>query len=132
MTLGSRDKQQTSKNHHLIQAMGHAIDGIIEVLKEERNMRYHVLAAILAILVAFFLHISSMEWLWILLAIFVVFTAEFLNTVTEAVTDLIVDHHFELNVKKAKVVAAGGVLISAIFAVIVGLVIFVPHFLAII
>lgn len=53
MTMGSRDKQQTSKNHHLIQAMGHAIDGIIEVLKEERNMRYHVLAAILAILVAF-------------------------------------------------------------------------------
>lgn len=60
------------------------------------------------------------------------FTAEFLNTVTEAVTDLIVDHHFELNVKKAKDVAAGGVLISAIFAVVVGLVIFVPHFLAII
>lgn len=95
-------------------------------------MRYHLLAACLAIIMSILLHISAMEWLWILLAIFVVFTSEFLNTVTEAVTDLIVDHHYELNVKKAKDVAAGGVLISAIFSVLVGLIIFIPRILAII
>ena len=112
--------------------MRHAIDGIIQVLREERNMRYHLLAACLAIIMSILLHISAMEWLWILLAIFVVFTSEFLNTVTEAVTDLIVDHHYELNVKKAKDVAAGGVLISAIFSVLVGLIIFIPRILSII
>ncbi len=101
-------------------------------LREERNMRYHLLAACLAIIMSILLHISAMEWLWILLAIFVVFTSEFLNTVTEAVTDLIVDHHYELNVKKAKDVAAGGVLISAIFSVLVGLIIFIPRILSII
>ncbi|WP_083673354.1 diacylglycerol kinase family protein [Limosilactobacillus caccae] len=130
--MDSHDNHQTGKNHHLLQAMGHALDGIKQVLKEERNMRFHVAAAVLACLVAALLQISAMEWLWILLAIFVVFTAEFLNTVTEAVTDLLVDHHYDLNVKKAKDVAAGGVLISAFFAVLVGLIIFVPRFLAII
>lgn len=40
--MDSRDKHQTEKNHHLIQAMCHAIDGIIQVLREERNMRYHL------------------------------------------------------------------------------------------
>lgn len=130
--MDSHDNHQTEKNHHLIQAMGHALDGIKQVLREERNMRFHVCAAIVACLVAAFLRISAMEWLWILLAIFVVFTAEFLNTVTEAVTDLLVNHHYDLNVKKAKDVAAGGVLISAIFAVLVGLIIFVPRLLAII
>ena len=130
--MDSRDKHQTEKNHHLIQAMCHAIDGIIQELREERNMRYHLLAACLAIIMSILLHITAMEWLWILLAIFVVFTSEFLNTVTEAVTDLIVDHHYELNVKKAKDVAAGGVLISAIFSVLVGLIIFIPRILAII
>lgn len=132
MTMGSHDKQQVGKNHHLVQAMNHAMDGIKQVLREERNMRFHVVAAIIACVVAAFCKISAMEWLWILLAIFVVFTAEFLNTVTEAVTDLLVGHHFDLNVKKAKDVAAGGVLISAIFSVLVGLIIFIPRFLAII
>lgn len=132
MNMGSPDKHQTGKNHHLIQAMGHAIDGITQVLREERNMRYHVAAAIITIVVAVLLRITVMEWLWILLAIFMVFTAEFLNTVTEAITDLIAGHHYELNVKRAKDVAAGGVLIAALFAVLVGLIIFVPRLVAII
>ena len=130
--MDSRDKHQTDKNRHLIQAIRHGNDASIQVLREERKMRYDLLAACLAIIMSALLQISAMEWLWILLAIFVVFTSEFLNTVTEAVTDLIVDHHYELNVKKAKDVAAGGVLISAIFSVLVGLIIFIPRILAII
>ncbi|WP_423241714.1 diacylglycerol kinase family protein [Limosilactobacillus fermentum] len=63
------------------------------------------------------------------LAIFTVISAEFTNTVVEALVDLIVRHHFDLNAKHAKDVAAGAVLCAASFAVVVGLLIFVPHLL---
>lgn len=129
MIMGSNDSHQVGKNHHLVQAMGHAFAGIVTILKEERNMRFHVLAAIAAILVGWLLKISTADWLWVLLVIFLVFAAEFLNTVTEAVTDLLVQHHYDVNVKKAKDVAAGGVLLAALFAVLVGLIIFVPRIL---
>lgn len=125
--MDSKDNQhQTGKNHHLIQAMRHAIDGIASVLKEERNMRYHLLAGTLVVLGGFICHLSRFEWMWILLAILLVFSAEFLNTVTEAVTDLLSEHHYDPYVKRAKDVAAGGVLLTAIFAVIIGLLVFIP------
>jgi undecaprenol kinase len=127
MSMGSRDKHQVTKNNHLLQAMSHAFDGIITMLREERNMRYHVLAAFLVVLAGIFFHIRATDWLWLLLVIFLVFAAEFLNTVTEAVTDLLVSHHYDVEVKKAKDVAAGGVLIAACFAVLVGLIIFGPY-----
>lgn len=132
MNMGSKDKHQVGKNNHLIQAMGHAVDGIVTMLREERNMRYHVLAAVLVILLAIVLKVSASDWLWLLLAIFLVFAAEFLNTVTEAVTDLLVSHRYNVEVKKAKDVAAGGVLIAACFAVGVGLIIFGPRVLQLI
>ena len=124
--MASKDSRQTEKNHHLIQAMGHAMDGIFDVISQERNMRYHLTAAIVVVILGF-LRVDRLEWLWLLLAILVVFSAEFLNTVTEAVTDLLGEHHYDVNVKKAKDVAAGGVLITAIFAVLVGLIIFLPR-----
>lgn len=132
MAMNPRDKHQTGKNHHLIQAMRYAIDGIIQALREECSMRYHLLAAYSAIIMSVLLQISVTERLRILLTIFVVFIPEFLNTVTEAVTDLIAGHHYKLNVKKARNVAAGGALASAIFSVLVGLTTLVPRILAII
>jgi undecaprenol kinase len=127
--MASKDNHQVEKNHHLIQAMGHAWDGIIDVVTQERNMRYHLLAAVTVIILGFLLNVDRLEWLWLLLAILVVFSAEFLNTVIEAVTDLLGEHHYDVNIKKAKDVAAGGVLITAIFAVLVGLIIFLPKLL---
>lgn len=132
MSMDSNDKHQVTKNRHLLQAMGHAFDGIVAMLRDERNMRFHVLAAVLAVMVGWWLKISTEDWLWILLVIFLVLAAEFLNTVTEAITDLLVGHHYDINVKKAKDVAAGGVLLAALFAVAVGAIIFVPRLLALI
>lgn len=127
MSMDSKDKRQVGKNHHLYQAMTHAVEGIIMMLREERNMRFHVLAALVALLVGWWFRISRSDWLWLLLVIFLVFAAEFLNTVTEAVTDVMVNHQYDVDVKKAKDVAAGGVLLAACFAVVVGLIIFGPH-----
>lgn len=126
MAMGSQDKHQVEKNRHFIQALGHAWDGVKDVVKKERNMRFHIVATILVIIVAFWLQVNVFEWLWLLSAIFVVFAAEFANTIVEELVDLVVHHHYDLDAKYAKDIAAGVVLLAAFYAVLVGLFIFWP------
>ncbi len=85
--------------------------------------------AILALGLGTWLQLSINEWLWVTLAIFVVVVAEVLNTVVEAIVDLLVGHHYDAEAKKAKDVAAGGVLIAAFFAVVIGCLVFIPELL---
>ena len=72
------------------------------------------------------------EWLWLLLAVFLVWLAEIINTIFENVVDMFTDFHFHPIGKKVKDMAAGAVLLTAGFAVLVGLILFVPKILQII
>lgn len=123
--MGLNDKQ-TTKNRHFVQAMKHAVVGIWTVIRDERNMRYHLLAAIVAVGSGWYFKISELEWLMIALAIFFVVVSEFANTIAESLTDLIVRNHYDPLAKKIKDVAAGSVLLAATFAVVVAIIIFVP------
>jgi undecaprenol kinase len=105
-----------------------AITGIKTALWTERNMRIHLLVSVLVILCAVFFSISKLEWLFILIAIGGIFSLELINTAIERVVDLITDEYHPL-AKQAKDVAAGAVFIYAIMAVIIGLLIFLPHVL---
>ncbi|KRO10714.1 diacylglycerol kinase [Paucilactobacillus hokkaidonensis] len=125
--MDSHDKQ-TTKNHRFTQALYHAIHGTWDVFSRERNMRYHVTAAVVAVIAGFWFKISEQEWLWIIFAIFFVFLSEFANTVAESLTDLIVRGRYDPLAKRIKDVSAGSVLLSATFAVIVGAIIFIPKF----
>lgn len=128
MNMDSPDKKQVTKNHRLMQAMWHASQGVWEVISQERNMRYHLVASVLVVICGLWLHIHPWEWLWLFLAIFTVFSAEFMNTVAESFCDLLVGHKYDVHVRKIKDVSAGAVLLAAGFAVVVGLIIFVPAF----
>lgn len=129
MSTGSPGKQ-TEKNHHFRQALRHSWAGACWVIQAERNMRLHLLAAGLALVCGLWLGLTRQEWLWIVLAIFSVWGAEFANTVVESLVDLVVAHQYEIDAKRAKDVAAGGVLLAAVFAVIVGLLILGPRLVA--
>lgn len=131
MVMGSPDKHQVDKNRHFLQALGHAWDGVKVVVKQERNMRFHLFAAVMVILAAIWLQVNVVEWLWLLSAIFVVLASEFANTIVEQIVDLVVNHHYDLNAKYAKDVAAGAVLLAAFYAVVVGLFILGPRLLAV-
>ncbi|MGX7127100.1 diacylglycerol kinase family protein [Enterococcus wangshanyuanii] len=120
-----KDKQ-TEKNKHFIASLEFALQGIKTVFKEERNMRTHVLMGILAVVIGFVFRLSIAEWLWLLLAIFLVLVVEIINTVFENVVDMFTDFHFHPIGKKIKDMAAGAVLLTSGFAVIVGLLLFVP------
>jgi len=89
-------------------------------------MRVHLTIAFLAILTGLILRISAIEFAILFLTIAIVLIAEMLNTVLELCVDLASPQYHPL-AKIAKDVSAGAVLLSAIFAVIIGLFIFVPH-----
>lgn len=114
--------------HSLIQSFKHAIKGLKFVLEHERNMRTHCLAAVLAIAMSAYLHISKIEWMFVIMAVTIVFIAESINTAFELLLDYANGKRYHSTVKMFKDIAAGGVLIAVINAVIVGYIIFMPLF----
>lgn len=125
--MDSQDKHQTTKNHHFTQAFKHALDGILDIIHHEPNMRYHMIFALGALLCGIILRISRMDWLWITLAIFTVILTEFANTIAESLSDLVTHGRYDPLVKRVKDVAAGAVVVAALFAVITGGLVFMPR-----
>lgn len=124
--MALKDKQQTGKNKYLSQAIGHALNGIGDVIVSERNMRFHLVSTVVVILAGLLCRLSLSNWLWLATAVFAVLVAEMINTICEWLCNLVVGSHFNPLVKKIKDAAAGMVLLVAVFAVIVGLAVFVP------
>ncbi|MBI2120168.1 MAG: diacylglycerol kinase family protein [Parcubacteria group bacterium] len=113
------------KRVHII-SFKHAWDGIWYSLTTQPNFQVHVIAAFAVIFAAWYFQVTKVEWIMLLFAIALVFVAEMLNTAIESVTDILI-LEFNKHAKIAKDVAAGMVLLSAVFAVVVGLIIFFPY-----
>jgi diacylglycerol kinase len=94
-------------------------------------LRIHFIAAGLAIVIAPFLQVSMLELLILLLTILIVLVTELINTAIEFSVDLI-SPEFNHLAKKAKDVSAAAVLIAAIFAAIIGVLIFLPKAISLI
>ena len=109
-----------------IQSITHAVRGVTEMLKSEHNAWVHLFATICTISTAYLLDVNATEWCFLILAIMAVWVSEALNTAFEFLCD-VASPEFHPLVKKSKDVAAGAVLLSAIGAVIIALIIFVPH-----
>ena len=114
------------QNNKIRHSFGFAISGIVHALRNNRNLKIHLLLTILVIIASFLLNLTRVEKLIVLVMIVLVFSAEMVNTALEEMTDLITEEHKQ-EAKAAKDVAAGMVLVTAIGAIIVGVVIFVPY-----
>jgi len=101
------------------------------MLKSQQNAWIHAFATVAVVMAGFVLGISPAEWCWLVLAIIAVWMAEALNTAIEFLAD-VASPEFHPLVKKAKDVAAGAVLISAIGALIIGIIILGPYVLKLI
>ena len=108
-----------------MQSFSHAFNGIKILLSEEHNVWIHLLAACIAIVLGFVLHVSETEWVALLFAIGFVLAMEAINSAIENLADYISPDKNEL-IKKVKDISAAAVLISAIAALCVGLIIFLP------
>ncbi|AVK99937.1 diacylglycerol kinase family protein [Pediococcus inopinatus] len=124
--MALKDKRQTEKNHTFIQSLAHASHGVARIFKQEKNMRVHGGLAILVILLAIVLQISIFEWYWVLACIGGMLVTETFNTISENLVDLITGKTYSELGKHIKDMAAGGVLICAIFSAVIGLCIFIP------
>jgi diacylglycerol kinase len=112
----------------IINSFKYAIEGIVSSFRTERNMKIHVLATIIVIILGLMLKINTIEWCFCVISIVLVISAELFNTAIETIVDMISIEKNE-KAKLAKDISAGAVLILAIGASIVGLVIFIPKIL---
>ncbi|MDY0096962.1 MAG: diacylglycerol kinase family protein [Candidatus Dojkabacteria bacterium] len=110
----------------ILKSQRHAIDGILSIVKNERNFRIQLVVAMLVVLISFLLKISHSDWIAVGFLITLVLISEAFNSVIEALCDTI-SHEYRVNIKYAKDVSAGAVLVSAILSVILGLIIFMPY-----
>ena len=115
-----------------VQAFGYAFTGWWFVIRTQRNAWIHMVVSISVLLLSFALHIDATGWALILLAITLVWIAEFLNTALEAVVDLATNHQQHELARVGKDVGAAAVLIAAFSSVIIGLLVLGPPLWAII
>ncbi len=100
------------------------------MLVSQHNAWIHALVTVLVCLTGFYFGFTKSEWCWIILAIVTVWTAEALNTAFEFILN-VASPEFHPLAEKAKDVAAGAVLVSAIGAALIGLLIIGPYILGI-
>jgi diacylglycerol kinase (ATP) len=107
----------------LVDSFNYAIEGIIYSIRTQRNMRIHMIVAILVLTACFFYDLSKVELLIITITITIVIVSEMINTAVECAIDATTNYYHPL-AKIAKNVAAGAVLITAINALFVAYIIF--------
>lgn len=123
--MASKDKK-TTKNKNFCESLKYALCGIKIVFKMERNMRFHLFAAIMVIILSFVLELSKGEWLIIIIVLGLVLFAEIVNSSLERLVDLTTNQQFHPLAKEVKDMAAAGVLIIAMTALVIGIIIFGP------
>ncbi len=121
------------KNHYyqnvtFKKSIEHALHGLKAIFRDERNFRKDILAALFVILLAMLLKISHYDWIALTLVISLVLISETINSVIEAICDT-VSQEYKVNIKYAKDVSAGAVLVSAFVSIVTGLLIFMPYIL---
>lgn len=110
----------------MLESFGHAVDGLVRLLRTQRNFRVHVAIAVFAVILAAVFAFSAVEWAVLVVTIALVLATEGLNTGIEiAVTLASPDRHPEA--KAAKDIAAGVVLLCAIASIVIGGLLFLPH-----
>ena len=114
-----------------IASFGFAFEGILYLLRTQRNAQIHVVIGAIAVALGILFRIGQPEWLALAVIMTLVITAEGVNTAIEAVVDLASPQRHPL-AKIAKDVAAGTVLLAAIGAVVVGCLIFLAPLWALI
>lgn len=109
-----------------IRSFSYAFNGLAAMMRNQHNFYIHITLAIFALALAYLLNISKTEFLFIVVAIGMVLSAEVFNTAIEKLTDLAQPNH-DPKAGMIKDIAAAAVLITAICALAIGLIIYTPY-----
>ena len=107
----------------IFDSFNYAFEGIIHVLRTQRNLRIHFAIAFLVLVLALIVNVGKLELIALLISIAFVLITEMLNTAVEAAID-IATTSFDPMAKLAKDIAAGAVLIATVNAIAVGYLVF--------
>jgi diacylglycerol kinase (ATP) len=113
----------TRRPPSIVESFNYAFEGVIHVLRTQRNMRIHFLIATVVLVIALAIGVSKFELIALLIAISFVLIAEMINTAIESAID-VATTSFDPMAKLAKDIAAGAVLIASANAVAVGYLVF--------
>ncbi len=105
-----------------------ALEGVSVSINENQNIKIHLIIAIFVLIFALLLGLTRYEFFAVGVLIVLVISAEMINSAIEEVVNLLVNEHRK-EAKNAKDVSAGMVLLVSVFALVVGLFIFIPHIL---
>jgi diacylglycerol kinase (ATP) len=108
-------------------SFAYAIEGVGFMLRTQHNAWLHAVATVAVIALAVYCDVSAADWRWLVAAMAMVWVSETLNTAVEYVCDVL-SPDFHQAVKHAKDIAAGGVLIAALGAAVIGVLTFWPYF----
>lgn len=116
----------------LIDSFTYALNGIIQSIKDERNLKIQLSIMILVIILALLLNISLLEWIICIILFALVISAEIFNTAIENAVDFTenvrdVHERIDSNARLAKDASAGAVLVLSLASSIIGLMIFIPR-----
>jgi diacylglycerol kinase len=114
-----------------IQSFGYAFQGLGTLFRETPNAQIQLIAAIVAVMLGFLLHISSEEWLAVIIIIGLVLALEAINSSLETLADYACNKEIHPLIRKVKDLAAAGVLLAALAALVVGIVLFLPKIISI-
>lgn len=112
-------------SRNLLEAFRFAFSGLWYALRTQRNMRIHILIAAAVAIMGLWLQVSAEQWAILAATTGLVLLSEMINTVVEGIVDLVCPDYHPL-AKTVKDVMAGGVVLAAMVAVIVGLLILGP------
>jgi len=107
----------------VLESFNFAVEGVIHVLRTQRNLRIHFAVAFVVLVIALVINVTKVDLIALLISITFVLIAEMLNSAIEAAID-IATTSFDPNAKIAKDIAAGAVLIASVNAVVVGYIVF--------
>ena len=120
---GTMERLTHRRARTLLESFNFAVEGIIHVLRTQRNMRIHFLAAVVVLVTAIAIGVNKLELIALLLAIAFVFITEMINSALEQAIDVSTTS-FDPLAKMAKDIAAGAVLIATLNAIAVGYLVF--------
>jgi len=109
-----------------LRSFAYAFTGWWHVIRTQRNAWIHAITSLIVLVVCFWLRLPARDWALIILAIAMVWTAEFINTALEAVVDLASKHERHNLARVSKDVGAAAVLIAALASILIGILVMGP------
>jgi len=117
--------------NQFFKSLAYAVRGLVHIVKNEKNFQNELVIALLVIFAMIYFNITRMEMIALVMVIVGVLIIELLNTVVERVVDIL-KPRIHPYARLIKDLMAAIVLISAIFSIIIGLIIFLPYIFAVV